>query len=183
MENGKKLNLAVEEVNLLSPSCTVITSVYPSNNYNNMNENIRRSSNPKKLRSPSGGGGGSNSLKTSSDTNHKITRMLLLMSFSYAILNLPYFISWCLFFYRIGFRASSMTQADKYNLFTAINLSEIFYVLNYGVHFFIYCASGKKFREQLRSAFRSKWKNFFFVCFFLLVIYIALFFIWSFSSN
>lgn len=166
MENGKKLNLAVEEVNLLSPSCTVITSVYPSNNYNNMNENIRRSSNPKKLRSPSGGGGGSNSLKTSSDTNHKITRMLLLMSFSYAILNLPYFISWCLFFYRIGFRASSMTQADKYNLFTAINLSEIFYVLNYGVHFFIYCASGKKFREQLRSAFRSKWKNFFLFAFF-----------------
>lgn len=100
---------------------------------------------------------GSVGSKASSDSNHKITRMLLLMSFSYAVLNLPYFISWCMFFYHIGFQSASNTL--KYYLFSAINLSEIFYVLNYGVHFFIYCASGKKFRQLLRSAFTFKQTN------------------------
>lgn len=83
--------------------------------------------------------------------SNRITRMLLLMSFSYAILNLPYFVSWCLFFYRMGIQ-KNYNIITKYYLFSAINLCEIFYVLNYGVHFFIYCASGQKFRQQLKNA-------------------------------
>lgn len=83
--------------------------------------------------------------------SNRITRMLILMSFSFAFLNLPYFISWSLFFYQMAIR-QNYDFIVKYQLFSAINISEIFYVLNYGVHFFIYCASGKKFRNQLKSA-------------------------------
>lgn len=83
--------------------------------------------------------------------SNRVTRMLILMSFSFAFLNLPYFISWSLFFYQMAIR-QNYNFIVKYQLFSAINISEIFYVLNYGVHFFIYCASGKKFRYQLKRA-------------------------------
>lgn len=155
-------NLGVEEINLISRSGSgsVYTSQHPSymshgNGYQPRKQNgqglVHNSSFSSLKR---GGVNGAASSKSSSDSNNKITRMLLLMSFSYAVLNLPYFISWCMFFYHIGFQSASNTL--KYYLFSAINLSEIFYVLNYGVHFFIYCASGKKFRQLLRSAFASK---------------------------
>ena len=92
-------------------------------------------------------------MKKSSESN-KITRMLLLMSLSYAILNLPYFISWSIFFYNMAFQ--SLTKAQRFYLFSALNICEIFYILNYAIHFFIYCASGKRFRTQLRDSFNFK---------------------------
>jgi hypothetical protein len=89
--------------------------------------------------------------KRSNET--KVTKMLTLMSLSYAILNLPYFISWATFFYFMAFNFDEFSQKDRrFNLFTANNITEIFYVLNYGIHFFIYCASGHKFRSQLKDA-------------------------------
>ncbi len=75
------------------------------------------------------------------------------MSLSYALLNLPYFISWFVFFYHMAFLRAELTSERRHNLFAFSNLTEIFYVLNYGVHFFIYAASGQKFRDQLRDAF------------------------------
>jgi hypothetical protein len=90
-----------------------------------------------------------------SNDSNKITRMLLLMSFSYAVLNLPYFISWCIFFYKLGIRHERDVITKNY-LFAAIQFSEVFYVLNYGVHFFIYCFSGQRFRTLLKSAFTKK---------------------------
>jgi hypothetical protein len=84
------------------------------------------------------------------DDSNKITKMLILMSFSYAILNLPYFISWCLFFYNIAFGRVGLIGSNY--LFSALNICEIFYISNYGIHFFIYCASGKKFRSHLRDS-------------------------------
>ena len=94
--------------------------------------------------------------KTSSKTSdsQKITRMLLIMSMSYAILNIPYFISWCLFFNEMSFNKQGFTILRKNYYFGFINLTEIFYVSNYGIHFFIYCASGRRFRTQLKNAFK-----------------------------
>jgi hypothetical protein len=89
------------------------------------------------------------------DDSLKITRMLLFMSFSYAILNLPYFISWSLFFYKMAIQRSS-DKIIRYYLFAGIQFSEIFYVLNYAIHFFIYCASGKRFRFLLKNALSLK---------------------------
>jgi hypothetical protein len=89
------------------------------------------------------------------DGSLKITRMLLFMSFSYAILNLPYLIAWSFFFYRLAVQRSA-DKVVRYYLFAAIQFSEIFYVINYAIHFFIYCASGKRFRFLLRNALSFK---------------------------
>ena len=96
-----------------------------------------------------------NAARKTNDSQKKITRMLLLMSFSYAILNLPYFISWSMFFLRVAF-SEKMTLVERFHVFSILNVCEIFYILNYSVHFFIYCAAGKRFRAQLRDAFSHK---------------------------
>lgn len=75
----------------------------------------------------------------------KITRILLVISFSYAILNLPYFVTWCMFFLR---------KNDGYfknHFFAALQVSEIFYILNYCVYFYINFGSGSLFRSQVYS--------------------------------
>jgi hypothetical protein len=99
--------------------------------------------------------------------------MLMLMSFSYALLNLPYCISWLFFFYDIIFvsdihpsTTQSRTEVDpvsslnnslwKNYIFGSKNLAEIFYVLNYGINFFVYCASGEMFRKQLKESLKCK---------------------------
>ena len=89
----------------------------------------------------------------------KINLILITVSFVYAVLNLPYFISWSMFYYEAAFNQKNIdpnTQLEaatrKNFLFAGINVSEIFYVLNYGIHFFIYCASGRRFRHQLKAA-------------------------------
>jgi hypothetical protein len=99
---------------------------------------------------------GSTKRNASANDSVKITRMLLFMSFSYAVLNLPYFVSWCIFFYKMAFDKEQMSAVNKNYLFATIQFSEMFYVLNYGVHFFIYCFSGQRFRTLLKSAFSKK---------------------------
>ena len=90
--------------------------------------------------------------------------MLLVMSFSFVILDLPYFVSWLLLFYyntyfdmadeAIEHRMSfSATQCF---LVAVINLTEIFYLMNYSIHFYIYCISSKTFRTRLQRAFQCK---------------------------
>jgi hypothetical protein len=91
------------------------------------------------------------------DDSYKVTRMLIIMSLSYAILNLPYFFAWCIFYYKIAIN-ESMTYTSLNYLFGSLNIAEIFYVLNYGIHFFLYCASGKQFREQLKATVFSNCK-------------------------
>jgi hypothetical protein len=115
------------------------TTSTPTTTYNNNNNILNMNSNSIKKNS------------IGNDSN-KITKMLILMSFSYAILNLPYFISWCLFFYNIAFGKIGLIGSNY--LFSALNICEIFYIMNYGIHFFIYCASGKKFRSQLKDTFQ-----------------------------
>ena len=104
----------------------------------------------------------------------------MLMSLSYAMLNLPHFITWMIFFYNVAFKPkietsaieSSIESSTSNNIFFAANyISEIFYVLNYGIHFFIYCASDKRFRTQLMSALRC---NYLKVYLFVIQIYYLL---------
>jgi hypothetical protein len=97
------------------------------------------------------------SLKTNASTksrkdSRKITKMMIFISLSYAILNLPYFITWCLFFYGMAFK--KITSISKNYMFATIQISEIFYILNYGIHFYIYSASGQAFRKNVISMFK-----------------------------
>lgn len=81
------------------------------------------------------------------DNMRKLTKILTLISSSYALLNIPYLITWSLFFYKITFTAIE-TSTENY-LFAAVKLSEIFYLLNYSLKFYLYCAMGSTFRNHL----------------------------------
>lgn len=79
----------------------------------------------------------------------KITKMLVLVSFSYAFLNLPYLIIWSMFFIQSALKHNNET-ARAY-LFSMLQISEIFYILNYGVYFYINYASSSMFRDQIKQ--------------------------------
>ena len=87
-------------------------------------------------------------------SSQRVTRILVIMSLSYTILNLPYFITWSIFYYSTVIEKQNSLIERKY-LFGYINIAEVFYVLNYGLHFFLYCASGKRFFNQLSASFRK----------------------------
>lgn len=95
----------------------------------------------------------------------KITRMLLLISFSYALLNLPYFITWCLFFVRKN------DTVVKNNFFAALQISEIFYILNYCIYFYINFASGSLFRHQLYFICKFTFKCLFNIFFIIISLF------------
>lgn len=84
----------------------------------------------------------------------KITRMLCFISSSYALLNLPYLITWFIY---ICNAINKPSEAEQQNyIFSFVKLSEIFYLFNYSVKFYLYCASGSTFKNQFKLA--SKYK-------------------------
>lgn len=82
----------------------------------------------------------------------KVAHTLLVVSFSYAFLNLPYFFTW-LVYYLNGLNDTTTihSEANSNFLFAAFKIAEIFFIYNYSIKFFIYCASGTMFRERLVS--------------------------------
>lgn len=83
------------------------------------------------------------------ENSYKLANILILTSFSYAFFNLPYLITWFLFFYEIALNENNLII--KNYLFGTVQYAEIFYLLNYGAKFYIYCLSGSLFRHQLNS--------------------------------
>lgn len=82
------------------------------------------------------------------DSIKSSTRILLFVSLVFIVLNLPYLISWLLFYNYMTINQISITTKDR--MFAALQVSEILYVLNYSILFYVYCASGSKFRNQLK---------------------------------
>jgi len=76
-----------------------------------------------------------------------ITNLLLVISFSYSLLNLPYLISWCSFY--LG-ELMDRTPLETNQIYSVIKISEIFFLINYSSNFYIYCLSGSIFRKQLK---------------------------------
>jgi hypothetical protein len=95
----------------------------------------------------------------------KLTKIFTLFSFSFAILNLPYFIMWIMFYYELHF---SNETAEMYLNFInlLVKLTELFYIVNYGIHFWIYTATSSIFRQQLKYSCKFccnfKYLNFFY---------------------
>lgn len=79
-----------------------------------------------------------------------ITKTLIFISFTYAFLNLPYFTSWCIFFYEMAFK--KIDHIGRNHLFTALQVSEIFYILNYSIYFYVNFIFGSVFRAHFKSA-------------------------------
>lgn len=82
------------------------------------------------------------------NSTKRLTKILILISFSYAFLNLPYFVTWSFYYFEITFYKDEVIEHNL--LYSAAEITEIFYILNYSIHFYIYCASGSMFRNQLR---------------------------------
>ena len=86
-----------------------------------------------------------------SNNSIKLTRLLVFISFSYSLFNLPYLIAWFVFYYEMILNMDNKHELAKHNYFySVLKVVEIFYLLNYGINFYIYCASGSIFRQQLK---------------------------------
>lgn len=96
------------------------------------------------------------------DTSSKITIMLLTVSFSFLICSAPKVILLIVredAFEFYGENGSINWQdLATYRLVSAI--TNIFLYINHSINFFLYCVSGRKFRQELRSIFRHPTKSF-----------------------
>lgn len=82
-------------------------------------------------------------------------RILMLISFVFVVLNLPYLVAWFTFYFVIELNYVERHSED--NIMSALQISEIIHLLNYALLFYVYCASGTRFRNQLKYS-RKKWK-------------------------
>lgn len=88
-------------------------------------------------------------ISTIANSSKRIRKTLTLISFSNALLNLPYLVTWSIFYSSAAF-SSEQDLAEQNFLFALSQISEIFYILNYSVKFYVYMASGSVFRNQLK---------------------------------
>jgi len=86
----------------------------------------------------------------------RLTVMLLMMSFSFVILNFPYLVTWLVFFGTFALNGFADPNVRN-EMFAALQISEIFYISSYGAKFFMFCAAGSMSRKMLGSL-----SNFFF---------------------
>ena len=104
------------------------------------------------------------SVHTLTHQEKKTNIMLILISFSYVLLDLPYFVSWFIVYYHYDYNKFQHEDSHKLISYATvsnyligfINLTEILYLLNFGIHFYIYCGSSKIFRDQFRLIFNRE---------------------------
>jgi hypothetical protein len=77
----------------------------------------------------------------------KITLQLYIVSLSFLILNLPYLIGWFAFYFKSFF--DQINSVSKIKLFFTLQISQIFYILYYGIKFYIFYLTSSEFRNSL----------------------------------
>lgn len=92
------------------------------------------------------------------NNSKKITRMLMFISFSYAIFNLPYLFVWLIYYYKLTM--NTIDPVLKNYLFSLTRIAETLQILNYSLHFYVYCLAGETFRKQLKTRSNFKFKIF-----------------------
>lgn len=90
------------------------------------------------------------------NNSKKLTKILTMFSFAYAIFNLPYFITWSIFYYYYYYNFKE--EAYQNYLIAFVKIAELFYILNFGINFYIYFFSGSTFRKQVK--YSSKFSRF-----------------------
>lgn len=94
--------------------------------------------------------------KKPNDKNSKITTMLLAISASFVLLNLPHFIAWTIYAYNRVFNENKSAQKIHVN-FLILRLTELLVLLNYSINGFLYFSTGKLYREHLYYLFGCKY--------------------------
>lgn len=102
-----------------------------------------------------------NKAKNNSKKNSKkLTIMLILVTFSFVALNLPYIIVWSLYFKSVYFNTFSLI--NYYNYLAMLKLSEVFFIINYSLKFYLYCVASSNFRKQFNYSSIFHFLDFFF---------------------
>jgi hypothetical protein len=103
--------------------------------------------------------------------SQNVTKLLIMISSSYAILNLPYFIIWSIFYLEMANNRNKNAENELFNgvsrknyLYGFMQLAELLNVLNFGLIIFMYCITGQRFRTHLYNLlacrkYRSNWSN------------------------
>jgi hypothetical protein len=87
-----------------------------------------------------------NNNNSSKKISKKLTKTLLIISFSYVFLNLPYF----LIRFSLTLSVIFSFNYDSIYVFSALYISQILFFLNYSIHFYIYLLCGSFFSNQLK---------------------------------
>ena len=95
--------------------------------------------------------------------------MIVLISFTYACLNLPYFILWLIYYHdEMLNKEYTSNSSSNSHLRKALQIAESFYLLNFVLNFYIYALSGSLFRGQV------KYSGLFFFLFYDLIQFLFL---------
>ncbi len=82
-----------------------------------------------------------------------LTRMLLLISFSCIVLNLPYFVARLIFVRQTNLNMPTSIKGNY--LMSSLQITETFYILDFAVKFFIFYLTDSFFRNKLTKALRK----------------------------
>lgn len=74
----------------------------------------------------------------------RVSYMLILMSLSFVMLNLPYVVTWVAFF--IPFKQNLLLTNQIYFLYSFVNLSEIFHIAHFSIGYLFFLMSSRKER-------------------------------------
>lgn len=91
------------------------------------------------------------------EKNMHITKMLLLISASFVLLNFPYFIAWCRYALFRVYNSKPFNEEQVREImyrYSLVKLAEILNLLNYAVTGLLYFATGKVYRQNLYAFFR-----------------------------
>jgi len=84
-------------------------------------------------------------------SSKRLTMSLLLISFSFVILNFPYLIMWSVFFYKIEIHGQTNETIDMNDLFMILQFTETFSMIHYGMKFFVFSFTGSLFRKMFKT--------------------------------
>ena len=84
-----------------------------------------------------------------SNSNTKLTKNLFLISFSFVALKFPYLLAWAIYYFEKAFSEDNLIFEN--NVAAILRLTEIPYVMNYCVKFFVLWMTGSLFRSILKN--------------------------------
>ncbi len=87
-------------------------------------------------------------LNCSKNSSKKITIQLVIISFSYVLLNLPYSFTWFMMFVKQA--TKNFDKITQNHLFLSLQICEIFFLLNYSLKFYIYISTSSNILSQIK---------------------------------
>ena len=101
-----------------------------------------------------GGGGGGGSIRSSRsapENNSKLSVMLLTVSFAFLATTLPMNVTLIVTAFWKKYSVADKSLAAKFKLIRTV--TELLMYINHSMNFFLYCATGQKFRQELCALF------------------------------